>query len=50
VGDAGLGFDDPAELPGLLDRLVDELDERRASIRVTPLAAVADRYIEVLTS
>jgi glycosyltransferase involved in cell wall biosynthesis len=48
VGDAGLGFDDPAELPGVLDRLANEIDERRAAIRVTPLAAVVDRYLEVL--
>jgi hypothetical protein len=31
-----------------LDRLVSELDERRAAIQVAPLAEVADRYLEVL--
>ena len=48
VGDAGIGFDDPAELPDALARLRDDLDERRAAIRVPALAEVADRYLEVL--
>jgi len=48
VGDAGLPFDSPEEIPEVLDRLVAELDERRAAIRVTPLAEIADRYLEVL--
>jgi len=48
VGDAGVPFDEPEEVPGALDRLVGELDERRAAIRVAPLSDVADRYVEVL--
>jgi glycosyltransferase involved in cell wall biosynthesis len=48
VGDAGIGFDDPEELPHVLARLRDELDERRAAIDVPPLADVADRYLEAL--
>jgi len=48
VGDAGLPFDWPDEVPALLDRLVAELDERRAAIRIVPLTDVADRYLEVL--
>jgi glycosyltransferase involved in cell wall biosynthesis len=48
VGDGGIGFDDAEELPDVLRRLVAELDERRAAIRVPPLAEVADRYLEVL--
>jgi glycosyltransferase involved in cell wall biosynthesis len=48
VGDAGLPWDEPGELPDVLDRLVPELEARRAEIRVTPLAEVADRYLEVL--
>jgi glycosyltransferase involved in cell wall biosynthesis len=48
VGDAGLGFDEREELPGLLDRLVRELDERRGAIRVPRLAEVADRYLAAL--
>jgi glycosyltransferase involved in cell wall biosynthesis len=48
VGDGGIGFDDPEELPHVLARLRDELDERRAAIDVPPLADVADRYLEAL--
>jgi glycosyltransferase involved in cell wall biosynthesis len=48
VGEGGLGFDSPEELPDVLGRLTSELDERRAAIRVPALAEVADRYLEVL--
>jgi glycosyltransferase involved in cell wall biosynthesis len=48
AGDAGLCFDEREELPELLDRLVRELDERRAAIRVPRLAEVADRYLDAL--
>jgi glycosyltransferase involved in cell wall biosynthesis len=48
VGDAGVAFDEPEEVVAALDRLVSELDERRAAIRVESLAEVADRYLEVL--
>ena len=48
AGDGGLPFDSPEEVPAVLDRLVAALDERRATIRVAPLADVADRYLEVL--
>jgi glycosyltransferase involved in cell wall biosynthesis len=48
VGEGGLGFDDPEELPELFARLRRELDVRRAAIRVPVLAEVADRYLEVL--
>ena len=48
VGDGGLAFDASEELPEVLERLVAELDERRAAIRVSVLADVADRYLEVL--
>jgi glycosyltransferase involved in cell wall biosynthesis len=48
VGEGGIGFDEPEELPGLLDRLAVELEERRAAIRVPTLGDVADRYLEVL--
>jgi glycosyltransferase involved in cell wall biosynthesis len=48
VGDAGIGFDDPEELSGVLERLREELEQRRAAIRVLPLSDVADRYLEVL--
>jgi glycosyltransferase involved in cell wall biosynthesis len=48
VGDAGIGFDEPEELPDVFARLRDELDQRRAAIRVPRLTEVADRYLEVL--
>ena len=48
VGDGGVGFDDAEELPAVLSRLVRELEERRAKIRVPSLENVADRYLEVL--
>ncbi len=49
VGDAGIPFSEPDEVPAALDHLVAELEERRAAIRVTPLSDVADRYLEVLS-
>jgi glycosyltransferase involved in cell wall biosynthesis len=48
VGDGGLPFDDDAELGDVLDRLVVELDARRAAISTHPIARVADRYLDVL--
>ncbi len=48
VGGAGIPFVEASEVPDALDRLVAELDERRAAIRIAPLAEVADRYLEVL--
>jgi len=48
VGEAGVPFTGPDEVADALDRLVAELDERRAAIHVSPIAEVADRYLEVL--
>jgi glycosyltransferase involved in cell wall biosynthesis len=48
VGEAGIGFDDPEEVPAVLERLVAELDQRRAAIRLAPLTEVADRYLDIL--
>ena len=48
VGEAGLSFSSPEELTAVLARLADELDARRAAIRVPALGEVADRYLEVL--
>jgi glycosyltransferase involved in cell wall biosynthesis len=48
VGEGGLGFDAPEELPALFARLEAELDERRMAIRVPALAEIADRYCAVL--
>jgi glycosyltransferase involved in cell wall biosynthesis len=48
VGEAGLPFASPEELPDVLERLVSELEERRAAIAVPSLGEVADRYLAVL--
>ena len=48
VGEAGVHFRDDEELPAALDRLVDEIEERRAAISVPSISDVADRYLAVL--
>lgn len=48
VGDGGLPFDTPEEVPDTLDALVLELDARRNAIRTPLLSEIADRYLEVL--
>ena len=48
VGEGGVGFDEAEELPHVLARLRDELDERRSRIRVPLLPEVADRYLAAL--
>ena len=48
VGDAGVPFSELDQLPGALEQMAAELEERRAAIRLTPLEEVADRYLEVL--
>ncbi|MEP6892962.1 MAG: glycosyltransferase family 4 protein [Gaiellaceae bacterium] len=49
VGEAGLPFSGPEELPAVVERLANEIDRRRDAIRVPSLAEVADRYLEALT-
>ena len=48
VGEGGLPFREDEDLPEVLDRLVDELDERRAAISTPAIADVADRYLHAL--
>ena len=48
VGEGGLPYRDDDVLGDVLDRLVVELDERRAAISTPSLASVADSYLEVL--
>jgi glycosyltransferase involved in cell wall biosynthesis len=48
VGEGGLPFRTDDDLGDVLERLVAELDERRASISTHPIGWVADRYVEVL--
>jgi glycosyltransferase involved in cell wall biosynthesis len=50
VGEAGLGFDRPEELPDVLERLAAEVEERCNAISLPSLATVADRYLEILRS
>lgn len=48
VGEAGFGFRSPEEITALLDRLVEEYEERRARIAIPALAGVTDRYLEAM--
>jgi glycosyltransferase involved in cell wall biosynthesis len=48
VGDAGFGFDAAEEIPALLDRLVDEHEDRRTRIAIPSLREVADRYLAAM--
>ena len=48
VGEGGLPFREDEELGEVLERLVVELDERRAAIATRPISWVADRYLDVL--
>ena len=48
VGEAGVGFESAEEVPAALEALREELEPRRAAIRIPSLADVADRYLDVL--
>jgi glycosyltransferase involved in cell wall biosynthesis len=48
VGEGGLPFREPDELPGVLERLAADLDGFRAKVSVPSLAAIADAYLAVL--
>jgi glycosyltransferase involved in cell wall biosynthesis len=48
VGEGGLPFREPEELPGVLDRLAADLEGYRAGISVPSLRDVADAYLAVL--
>ena len=48
VGEGGLPFEADDELPDVLDRLVEEIEERRAAISIPTIAEVADRYLATL--
>lgn len=48
VGEGGLPFTEKEELLAVLERLADEIDDRRAAIGVPALEDVASRYLEVL--
>lgn len=48
VKDAGLAFRERDEIPALLDRLVDEYEERQAAIDLPSIEEIADGYLELL--
>ena len=48
VKEAGFAFTDREEIPELVDRLVDEYEERQSKISLPSLEDVAERYLEVL--
>jgi len=48
VKDAGFGFRDREELPGLLDRLIEEYEARQAQIDLPSLEEIVDQYLAVL--
>lgn len=48
VKGAGLGYREREEIPGLIDRLVDEYEERQARIDLPTLEEIADGYLEAL--
>jgi glycosyltransferase involved in cell wall biosynthesis len=48
VGEAGLGFQTPEEIPALLDRMAEEYSRFQAAIRVAGLADIASHYHDAL--
>jgi len=48
VGEAGLGFFTPEDIPAGLTRLVDEYETRQQSISLPSLAEICDRYLAVM--
>jgi glycosyltransferase involved in cell wall biosynthesis len=48
VAEAGFGFSRQEEIPGLLDRLRDEYEERQQRISLPTLDAIADHYLTAL--
>jgi glycosyltransferase involved in cell wall biosynthesis len=48
VKDAGFAFTSKEEIPGLLDRLVEEYEMRQAAIALPTLTEIVDAYLDVL--
>ena len=48
AGEAGFAFQDSADIPDLLSRLIAEYPQRQALIRLPTLTETADRYLRVL--
>jgi len=48
VGQAGFGFTYEEEIPDLLDRLIEEYEDRQSRISIPTLDEVADQYLAVM--
>ncbi|MEI7880139.1 MAG: glycosyltransferase [bacterium] len=48
AGQAGLAFNEPVEMPALLDRLVADYQKFQSTIRVSDIKTIAQQYIDVL--
>lgn len=48
VGEAGLGFDAPEQIPVLLDRLVENYEEYKTKIAVPSLSDICTEYLKIL--
>lgn len=48
VGDAGLAFATPEEIPALLEQVAEEYESRQNRISVPSIAEVADRYLDIM--
>ena len=48
VGEAGFGFTSREEIPGLLERLVEEYPERQKCIQIPTLKEVCDQYLSLM--
>jgi glycosyltransferase involved in cell wall biosynthesis len=48
VKEAGFAFTDREQIPDLLDRLVDEYEERQAAISLPSLEEIVDQYLDAL--
>jgi glycosyltransferase involved in cell wall biosynthesis len=48
VKDAGFAFTEREQIPELLERLIDEYEERQAAISLPTLGEIADGYLELL--
>ena len=43
----GLSYDDPEEIPDLLEQLIENYEEFQRNIRVTSISDAAEMYLEV---
>ncbi len=48
VGEGGIAFDRPDEIPGLLDEMIESYEAYRARVRAPSLGEVADAYLQAM--